>query len=77
MKNWLKWLIAGLVVLLVAGATLRALLARQTQNEALVRQQEAQKIQVPIDLTAADLVQLKTIALGQGLAIAGPIRAVN
>ena len=77
MKNWLKWLIAGLVVLLVASATLRTFLARQTQNQALVRQQEAQKIQVPIDLTAADLVQVKTIALGQGLAISGPIRAVN
>ena len=77
MKNWLKWLIAGLVLLFIVAATWRALAARQAQKEALVQQQATQKIQAVVDLTATDLVQASTLELGLGLAISGPLKAVN
>ncbi|WP_114974107.1 efflux RND transporter periplasmic adaptor subunit [Rhodoferax ferrireducens] len=77
MKPWLKWLVIGLVLALFAAGALRALSARQTQKEALQAQQAAQKIQAVVALAPTDLVQVKTIELSQGLAIAGPLKAVN
>lgn len=77
MKNWLKWLLIGLVVVLVLGGTLRTLSARQAQKEALEAQQAAQKVQAAVELSAADLVTVKSMALSQVLAISGPLKAVN
>ena len=77
MKRWLKWIVIGLVLALLAGGVLRALSARKAQKEALDAQQVTLKAQVSIELTPTDLVQAKTLALTQGLAIAGPLKAVN
>lgn len=77
MKPWLKWLVIGLVLALFAAAGLRVLSARQAKKEALDAQQAAQKIQSVVALAPMDLVQVKTIELSQGLAIAGPLKAVN
>jgi RND family efflux transporter MFP subunit len=77
MKRWLKWIVIGLVLALLAGGVLRALSARKAQKEALDAQQVTLKAQVSIELTSTDLVQAKTLALTQGLAIAGPLKAVN
>lgn len=77
MKRWLKWIVIGLVVVLLAGGVLRALSARKAQKEALDAQQVTLKAQVSVELTPTDLVQAKTLALTQGLAIAGPLKAVN
>ncbi|MEO8122041.1 MAG: efflux RND transporter periplasmic adaptor subunit [Rhodoferax sp.] len=77
MKPWLKWLLIGLVLALFAAGALRALSARQTQKEALQAQQAAQKIRAVVALAPMDLAQVKTIELSQGLAIAGPLKAVN
>lgn len=77
MKLRVKWLVIGLVtVLLVAGAA-RTLYSRQAQKTALAAQQLAQKSQVPIVLHANDLVQAAMLELNQGLAISGPLKAVN
>lgn len=77
MKPWLKWLVIGLVLALFAAGALRTLSARQTQKDALQAQQAAQKTRSVVALAPTDLVQVKTIELSQGLAIAGPLKAVN
>jgi RND family efflux transporter MFP subunit len=77
MKRWLKWIAIGLVLALLAGGVLRALSARKAQKEALDAQQVTLKAQVSIELSPTDLVQAKTLALTQGLAISGPLKAVN
>ena len=77
MKLRVKWVVIGLItVLLVAGAA-RTLYSRQTQKTALAAQQIAQKSQVPIVLHPHDVVQVSLLELSQGLAISGPLKAVN
>jgi RND family efflux transporter MFP subunit len=77
MKRWFKWIVVGLVVILMVGGIVRALSARKAQKEALDAQQQALKVETSIDLAATDLVQVKTMELLQGLAVSGPLRAVN
>ena len=77
MKSWLKWLIAVLILAVLAAGAWRLLSGRQAQKLALEAQQAAQKTQAVVELAAADLVRLKTVDLVQGLAIAGPLRATN
>ena len=77
MKSWLKWLVFALVLAALAAGTWRLVSGRQAQKVALEAQQAAQKIQAVVELASADLVQLKTVDLVQGLAIAGPLRATN
>jgi len=76
MKRWLKWALAALVVVLLAASVWRALSQRKTQQEA-VTTQAAQRTQTVVQLGAADLVQIKTRDLAQGLAISGALKAVN
>lgn len=77
MKLRVKWIVIGLVsVLLVAGAA-RTLYSRQAQKTALAAQQLAQKSQIAIVLHASDLVQASSLELSQDLAISGPLKAVN
>ena len=57
MKRRMKWIILAVLVALIAAAVLRSLSARQAQKAALEAQQAAQKIQVPVELAATDLVQ--------------------
>ena len=76
MKRWLKWAIIALVVALLAIGVLRALSARKAQQEA-VATQAAQRTQTVVELGAADVVQVKTRELAQGLPISGALKAVN
>lgn len=77
MKRGVKWSLMVIVAALLAAGVLRSLSARQAQKEALEAQQATKKIQVPMELAATDLVQATTVALTQGLAISGPLKAVN
>lgn len=77
MKRWLKWIVIGLVVLTVIGGGLRTLSARKAQRLALQEQQTAANAQAVIELASADVLVAKTVELAQGLAISGPIKAVN
>ena len=77
MKRWLKWIVIGLVVLVFVGGALRTLSARKAQRLALEEQQTAAKAPAIIDLASADVLVAKTLDLAQGLAISGPIKAVN
>ena len=77
MKRWFKWIVIGVVLALLTGGVMRALSARQAQKDALNAQQITLKAQVSIELMPTDLVQAKSLALAQGLAISGPLKAVN
>lgn len=77
MKRWLKWIILALVLALVAGGALRALSARKAQKEALETQQNAITSQAVVELLASDQFKVQMINLSHGLAISGPIKAVN
>jgi RND family efflux transporter MFP subunit len=77
MKRWMKWIVIGLILALIAAGALRALSGRKAQKAALEAQQTAQKTQAAIELAPTDLVAVKTVQLSQGLAISGPLKAVN
>jgi len=77
MKRWLKWIIAALVIALLVLGTLRTLSARKAKQMELETQQTAAKAQAVVELTPADVVRVKTIAMQQGLAISGPLKAIN
>lgn len=76
MKPWMKWSISGLVVLLVAAAVVGALSARKAQQQALA-DAGAARAQTMVELAASDVVQAKTRELSQGLALSGPLKAIN
>lgn len=76
MKRWLKWAVIALVVVMLALGVWRALSARKAQQEA-VAAQAAQRSQTVVELGAADVVQVKTRELAQGLPISGALKAVN
>jgi RND family efflux transporter MFP subunit len=76
MKRWIKWAIVGLVLLLLAAAVVGALSARRTQQQALAAATAA-KAQTVVELAASDVVQAKTRELSQGLALSGPLKAIN
>jgi RND family efflux transporter MFP subunit len=77
MKRWLKWIILALVLALVAGGAMRARSARKVQKEALEAQQNANAPQATVELLATDQFKVQMINLSHGLAISGPIKAVN
>ncbi|APW42046.1 efflux RND transporter periplasmic adaptor subunit [Rhodoferax saidenbachensis] len=77
MKRWMKWIVIGLVLAVLAAVALRILSDRKAQKAALEAQQATQKTQTAIELAPTDLVVVKTVQLSQGLAISGPLKAVN
>ncbi len=76
MKRWLKWGAAALIVVLLAVGVARALATRKAQQVALA-EQVAQRAQTALDLSSADVLQAKTRELALGLAVSGPLKAVN
>ncbi|MDP1566127.1 MAG: efflux RND transporter periplasmic adaptor subunit [Polaromonas sp.] len=76
MKPWMKWSLTGLVVLLLAAAVVGALSARKSRQQALAAATAA-KAQTVVELAASDVVQAKTRELSQGLALSGPLKAIN
>lgn len=77
MKRWLKWIVGALVLALIAAGAVRAISAKRAQKEELAAQQEASKVQVAVVLGPKDLVRVTNMDLAQGLAISGPLKAVN
>ncbi|WP_395060625.1 efflux RND transporter periplasmic adaptor subunit [Polaromonas sp.] len=76
MKRWIKWAIAGLVLLLLAAAVLGALSARRAKQQALATAAAA-RAQTVVELASSDVLQAKTRELSQGLALSGPLKAIN
>lgn len=77
MKSWIKWTIAALVLVLLSAGIVRTLLARKNKQAALAAQQIAQKTEVSVALTAADVVSAQMLELTQSLALTGPVQAVH
>ena len=72
----LKWVAAGVVLVLIAVAAQRILVQRKTkQDEAAAA--IAAKQALPIELAPTDVTQVKLLDINQGLAVSGSLRAVN
>jgi multidrug efflux system membrane fusion protein len=76
MKRPVKWALTALVLLLLAAAVLGALSSRKSQQQALASASAA-KAQTVVELAASDVVQARTRELNQGLALSGPLKAIN
>lgn len=76
MKRWFKWAVALLVILLIAGAVVRTLSARKSQQQALVAASAAKDLGL-VELANIDVVKAQTLDMAQGLAISGSLKAVN
>jgi len=74
MTRWLKWVIALVVLLIVAGGALRAISARKAQQAAAV---QAAPAEVGITLASGDIVRAAPRDLVQSLPISGTLRAVD
>ena len=77
MKGWMKWMVAGLVLVLIVVGALRVVSSRKAQKDALESQQEAQKAQAVVEVLASDQVVVRMLDLPQVLSISGPLKAVN
>ena len=76
MKRWLKWALAALLIALLAFGVLRALSSRKAQQETVAKL-ATERSQTVVELGTADVVQVKTRELVQGLAVSGALKAVN
>ena len=76
MRAWLKWGVTALVVAALAWGVARTIGQRKAQ-QAVAAERVAQRAQAPIELGAADTVQLASSMLEQGLPISGSLRAAN
>ena len=76
MKAKWKWLLAGLLIVLVVVGGWRAIQARRVQQVAQ-QQQQAQRAEPVVELAQADVVRADSRELQRGLPISGSIKAVN
>lgn len=76
MKRWVKWAVAGLIVLLIAGGVLRALAARKAQQQALAAGSTARDMGL-VELAGTDVVKVQVREVVQGLPVSGSLKAVN
>lgn len=76
MKRWVKWAVALVIVLLIAGGVLRALSARKAQQQALAASSAAPDMGL-VELAATDVVKAQVRELVQGLPVSGSLKAVN
>ena len=78
MKRWLKWVIAGMVVVALGVSVMKALSARKAQQEAVIAAAEANtKAQTVVELASSDLIKAQVNELAQGLPISGTLKAAN
>ncbi|MEJ8825556.1 efflux RND transporter periplasmic adaptor subunit [Variovorax humicola] len=74
-KSWLRWLLAALVLFLIAGGVLRALSARKAQQAAIAS--AAQPAETEVVLTPSEVVRAAPRELIQTLPVSGTLRAVD
>ena len=75
-RRSIRWLVVGLVVLLLAAGLARVLSARKQQQD-LVAKASQQKVQAAVELAPSDVVKAQQRELAQGLSVSGSLRAVN
>ncbi len=76
MKRWVKWAVALVILLLIAGGVLRALSARKAQQQALAASSAAPDMG-GVELAATDVVKAQVRDVIQGLPVSGSLKAVN
>jgi multidrug efflux pump subunit AcrA (membrane-fusion protein) len=76
MKRWWKWIVAAVVVLLVAGLAARVLSARKAQQQAQAQAAAAKSVTV-VELAATDTTRAQIRELEQGLPVTGALKAVT
>ena len=76
MKRWVKWGVAGLIVLLIVGGVLRALGARKAQQQALAASSAVKDMGL-VELASTDVVKAQVREIVQGLPVSGSLKAVN
>ncbi|RFO98172.1 efflux transporter periplasmic adaptor subunit [Rhodoferax lacus] len=77
MKLPVKWIVLGLMGVLLAAGVVRTLASRSAAKEALQAQLATQKLQATMELSASDVVRVQRTELSQVLAISGALKAVN
>ena len=76
MKRSVKWAVALVVVLVLAGGVLRAVSARKDQQRALAEASAAREQRL-VELAATDVVRAQAREVLQGVPISGALKAVN
>ncbi len=76
MKSWMKWALALVALAVLAAGIGRAVSARKAKLTAATAL-ATQPVQPTIELTATDVVTIKSRNLAQGLTISGSLKAVN
>ncbi len=78
MKRWLKWVIAGVILVALGLSVMKALSARKAQQEAVVAATQANtQAQTVVELASSDLIKAQVNDLAQGLPISGTLKAAN
>ena len=77
MKLPVKWIVAGLIVALLAAGVLRTLAARDAAKQVLASQEAGQKRPPSVELAASDVVRVQSLELQQVLPLTGALKAVN
>jgi RND family efflux transporter MFP subunit len=75
-RRYWTWLALALAALLVVAGVVRALSARQAQQESVARAR-VEKAATVVELAASDTAKAQTRELAQGLPISGSLKAVN
>ena len=75
-RRSVKWLVIGLVVLLLAAGLWRVVSARKERQEASAKASQ-QKAQAVVELAPTDVVNAQQRELARGLPVSGSLRAVN
>ncbi len=75
-KQWTRWALVLLVVLLIAAGVLRALAARKSQKQQLAASSASQELGL-VELAASDIVKAQIMEVLQGLPVSGTLKAVN
>ncbi len=78
MKRWLKWVIAGVILVVLGLSVMKALSARKAQQEAVAAATAANaKAQTVVELASSDVIKAHINELAQGLPISGTLKAAN
>lgn len=75
-RNWLKWVVAGIVLAVLALGVARLVGKRQAAQQALAQAQTV-KEDTPVELATSDVLTARVITLVQGLPVSGGLKAVN
>lgn len=74
-RAWIKWTLAGLVLVLLAAGVFKALNNRKAQKAAL--EQSTRVVSNVLELAPSDLLSAEPQTLSEGLQVSGALKAIN